>query len=234
MRGSHVTTAVLVDAWGRPHQVRQTTIVGRLHDEDGLSILDATISRRHASLGLRDNGWLLTDFGSSNGTYVEGLRVTREVRVRDGDRLRFGNVKFFFLDGITAPPDVDTSMLGAFTVRARGTVAPPAPPNAIVIELREPTGGGGGVAVIDGTPVQLTLPQFELISLLCKRAQAGGSGFVNVPELASTLSLDSAAPNEDHVRQLVRRLRRLLAKAGIVGLIESSYGAGYRLALLRA
>ena len=78
------------------------------------------------------------------------------------------------------------------------------------------------------------MPQFELLEMLYKRAQDGGHGFVTVPELVRTLSLDSTEPNEDHVRQLVRRLRRGLFKAGINGLIESKYGCGYRLSLLRS
>src|SRR6185503_18555939 len=124
MRGKGPTTAALIDPWGRPHQVRRTTIVGRVHDEDELLILDATISRRHASLSLRGEQWVITDFGSSNGTYIEGVKIEGEAPLRDGERLRFGDVKFFFLDGVTAPPDVDTSSLGGFTMRLGGAVLP--------------------------------------------------------------------------------------------------------------
>jgi len=63
----------------------------------------------------------------------------------------------------------------------------------------------------------------------CRDAASGG--FVHASELVRLLSLDSAEPNEDHVRQLVRRLRRVLFKAGIEVVIESRYGAGYRFAL---
>jgi hypothetical protein len=54
---------------------------------------------------------------------------------------------------------------------------------------------------------------------------------VHPAELIRLLSLETAAPNEDHVRQLVRRLRRVLFKAGIQNVIESGYGSGYRLRL---
>lgn len=232
-RGAAATTAVLVDPWGRAHPVPQRSIIGRGLD-DGLVILDPTTSRRHAALELRDGAWWLRDFGSANGTYVEGRRIDGETRLRDGDQVRFGEVKLFFLDEVLAPPDVDTGSLGAFTVRGPFRRAQSEPPAAqLTIELREPTGGGGGVAVIDGIPVQLTLPQFELIALLWQRARGGTGGFVHASELVRTLSLDSAEPGEDHVRQLVRRLRRILFKAGIDGLVESRYGSGYRLALLR-
>lgn len=236
MRGGRgATTSVLVDSWGRTHALRRRTVVGRVLDEEGLEILDATISRQHACLELRDDTWFVRDFGSSNGTFVEGQRIEAETPLRDGERVRFGAVELFFLDAITAPPDVDTNALGGFTVRdpLRGATTQPLP-KRIAIELREPTGGGGGVAVIDGKPVQLTVPQFELVALLYQRAQSGKSGFVPASELVHTLSLDSVEPSEDHIRQLVRRLRRVLFKAGISGLVESRYGSGYRLALLRS
>ena len=69
-----------------------------------------------------------------------------------------------------------------------------------------------------------------------KRARVGSEhesirGFVHPTELIRSLSLESSVPSEDHVRQLVRRLRRVLFKAGIENVIESRYGAGYRLRL---
>lgn len=229
IHGGEPTTAALVDPWGRAHALRKQTVIGR--EPGGLRILDATISRRHAEIELRDGGWWLKDFGSANGTYVEGRRLEaeQELQLRDGERVTFGEIRFFFLDGVSAPPDIDTSSLRGLTVRGPMTEAKP-----LLIELREPSGGGGGVAVIEGKPVQLTLPQFELVELLYRRAQRDSSMFMPASELARTLSLDSSEPGEDHVRQLVRRLRRVLFKAGISGLVESRYGSGYRLVLLRS
>ena len=226
-----VTTSVLLDPWGRVRPLERKTVIGRVLDVSGITILDATISRRHAAIELRDNEWYVEDFGSANGTFVEGKRIDGVTALRDGDRVRFGEVSFFFLDAVTAPPNIDTNSLQGFTVRGR--VSEAAPPSNITIELREPSGGGGGVAMIDGKQIRLTLPQFEFIGLLYARAQTGGNCFVHVNELAKTLSLESVEPNEDNVRQLVRRLRRVLFKAGILGLVESRYGQGYRLALAR-
>ncbi len=234
MRGGEPTTAAVVDVWGRAHALRRKTIIGRVLEEDGLVILESTISRRHASIELRDNAWVVQDFGSANGTYVEGRRIEGETPLRDGERLMFGGVKFFFLDSVIAPPHIDTSALRGYTVRGPGAIAAVNEPNVLEIQLREPSGGGGGVAVFGGRPVQLTVPQFELVALLYQRARDGSSGYVQVSELVRTLSLESTEPTEDHVRQLVRRLRRVLAKADLPDLIESRYGLGYRLALLRA
>jgi hypothetical protein len=223
-------TSLLIDPWGRVRPLERRTVIGRVLDAPGLTILDATISRRHAALTLEDNAWWVEDFGSANGTFVEGSRIEGRTPLRDGERIRFGEVSFFFLDPVSAPPNIDTGSLQGFTVRgAAGELS-----SGISIELREPLGGGGGIAVIDGKQVGLTLAQFELVALLYARARTDCDAFVHVNELAKTLSLDAVEPNEDNVRQLVRRLRRVLFKAGISGLIESRYGQGYRLTLVRA
>jgi hypothetical protein len=239
MAGNHPTPAALVDSWGRLHRMQRRTMIGREHEEEGLRILDATISRRHACLEQRAGTWTLRDLGSSNGTYVEDCNFGTVMPIRDGERLRFGSVAFFFLDDVGAAPPVETAVDG-YTVKGPIAIKTKEIPRLdvkdISIELREPTGGGGGVVIIDGKPIQLTLPQFELVSILNERARVGTEhesirGFVHPTELIRSLSLESAVPSEDHVRQLVRRLRRVLFKAGIQNVIESRYGAGYRLRL---
>lgn len=44
---------------------------------------DIDASSRHAELRAVDAGWVLVDLGSSNGTYVEGHRVTEAPMARD-------------------------------------------------------------------------------------------------------------------------------------------------------
>jgi hypothetical protein len=44
---------------------------------------DIDASSRHAELRTVDSGWVLVDLGSSNGTYVEGRRVTEAAVVRN-------------------------------------------------------------------------------------------------------------------------------------------------------
>jgi hypothetical protein len=52
------------------------------------------VSRRHAELCRDGERWLLRDLGSSNGTRVNGLRVSEEVEVRPGDRVSFGGAAY--------------------------------------------------------------------------------------------------------------------------------------------
>lgn len=57
-----------------------------------LTIYDLTVSRWHAGLQQCADGWLLADLGSTNGTRLNGWRVSGQVPVRPGDWISFGGV----------------------------------------------------------------------------------------------------------------------------------------------
>ena len=59
-----------------------------------LAIADMTVSRRHATLERTQDGWLLTDLESTNGTRVNGWRVRGKVTVTPGDLVSFGNAEY--------------------------------------------------------------------------------------------------------------------------------------------
>ncbi|MGD0706320.1 MAG: DUF1707 and FHA domain-containing protein [Trebonia sp.] len=59
-----------------------------------LAIADMTVSRRHATLERTQDGWLLTDLESTNGTRVNGWRVHGRVKVTSGDLVSFGNAEY--------------------------------------------------------------------------------------------------------------------------------------------
>lgn len=66
--------------------------------EPGLpgTIDDASVSRRHARLSWDGKGAALTDLSSKNGTFVNGVRISGTVGVKDGDEIRFGLVSFIY------------------------------------------------------------------------------------------------------------------------------------------
>ena len=57
---------------------------------------DAAVSTRHAELVLRGGAFVVTDLGSTNGTFVNSVRITQPTRLGDGDLLRFGNTQMKF------------------------------------------------------------------------------------------------------------------------------------------
>lgn len=66
-------------------------ILGR--GSDSLVWIDAqSVSRRHARLMVASGLATLEDLGSKNGTFVNGIRLSAPVALRDGDELRVGSI----------------------------------------------------------------------------------------------------------------------------------------------
>jgi hypothetical protein len=59
-----------------------------------LVIVDMSVSRRHAILDRIQDGWLLTDLESTNGTRLNGWRIYGPVPVHAGDLVSFGNIEY--------------------------------------------------------------------------------------------------------------------------------------------
>jgi hypothetical protein len=74
-----------------PSGTKESFTIGRDASCD-LVLSDMTVSRAHAGLHRRNGGWLLSDAGSTNGTRVNGWRVTEPVPVRPGDKVSFGTM----------------------------------------------------------------------------------------------------------------------------------------------
>src|SRR6185503_16938070 len=60
-----------------------------------LCIADASVSRRHSRIEKND-GFVITDLDSLNGTFVNDLPVKTRV-LEHGDRVRIGDSQFLFL-----------------------------------------------------------------------------------------------------------------------------------------
>ncbi len=72
-------------------------LIGRQPDCD-LVFARRLVSRRHARLTRRNGAWILTDLGSSHGTFVNRLKIT-EKTLEDGDRLLFGDESVTYAEG---------------------------------------------------------------------------------------------------------------------------------------
>ena len=83
---------------GRRYSLNRTEhTVGRLSDLD-VPIEADSVSRRHARFMRSDAGWRVEDLSSTNGTFVNELKVTK-TELKDGDTVRFGEAIFKFLIG---------------------------------------------------------------------------------------------------------------------------------------
>ncbi len=118
--------------------VEGENVIGRTGCE--LVILDPAVSRAHAVLQLdpATGKWLLEDLGSTNGTRLNGVRLTERVRVRPGDEIRVGDTSLVF-GAATDPSDlrpwldergerVSHTVLEAFPVDANTS------PSAVILQ----------------------------------------------------------------------------------------------------
>jgi hypothetical protein len=63
--------------------------IGRDQSND-IVISDADVSRRHARLVQQGDKYLLEDLGSTNGTFINGSRLTAAQYLQPGDLVKFG------------------------------------------------------------------------------------------------------------------------------------------------
>ncbi len=70
-------------------QVREPVDVGR--ECDGILLADPQASRRHATLTPRGDGVVVEDLGSTNGTHLDGTRISSAVVLVAGSILRIGD-----------------------------------------------------------------------------------------------------------------------------------------------
>lgn len=89
-------------------------VLGRSSEQAPLT--DHTISRHHAELRRMDGVWLIEDHGSSNGTYLNGVRVTKATRLKRGDQIRLGSTLLVF----AGDDKSDTSVRGLVDLDTAG------------------------------------------------------------------------------------------------------------------
>ncbi|MEM1072400.1 MAG: ATP-binding protein [Planctomycetota bacterium] len=77
-------------------------LLGR--SSEALPITDNTVSRRHAELTPDGGLWFIRDLKSHNGTYVNGVQITKRVPLKAGDQIRVGSTVLAF-GGVVADPD---------------------------------------------------------------------------------------------------------------------------------
>ncbi|MBN1284099.1 MAG: FHA domain-containing protein [Anaerolineae bacterium] len=94
--GSQEPLAWLVIAEGprRGHIIHVTP--GQSIGRKGADVVwdDPKISRMHARITLEDGEFYLWDFGTANGTFVNGERIRAATAVRENDRIKLGDTIF--------------------------------------------------------------------------------------------------------------------------------------------
>jgi pSer/pThr/pTyr-binding forkhead associated (FHA) protein len=93
---------------GTAHELRPPTIrIGRADNNDVTLEGDMRVSRHHARVDLHGDQWVITDLQSTNGTAVNGQRITSHA-LRPGDRVQLGAAVLVFVsvdDGLATVAD---------------------------------------------------------------------------------------------------------------------------------
>jgi len=74
---------------------RKITRIGKKEDNE-VALLDNTVSRHHVEIEMTADSYLLKDLNSTNGTFINGLRV-KEAYLSPGDVIKIGNTEIEFV-----------------------------------------------------------------------------------------------------------------------------------------
>ncbi len=112
-------------------------VIGR--SSEALPLTDQSISRRHAELTPDNGRWLINDQESSNGTFVNGQRVTRRRLLHPGDQIRTGQTLMLFGQEAAAARQhgVRVARSGEMDVAVTSTVA--SNEDSMILAVPEPS-----------------------------------------------------------------------------------------------
>lgn len=239
---NRASDGVLFDRWGRAFRLEDLTPIGRHPARRGLSILHATVSRHHATITRESTGeWFVIDHQSTNATRVNDTIVARCALVPN-DRVAFGEVAFYFQRDLGTLIEADHDLISMRTrppveeYELQDTESLESVESLPKLRLRfvEAPSGGGGYLHLHGQQLRLSGTQFAMLLTLARRMMDESQiptvvrGFVRSAQLIAELPWEASLPCEAHLKQLVRRTRKLLSAVD-ADLIESRRGFGYRL-----
>lgn len=79
------------------YPLKEFTFLGRGNDND-IVIKDPYISKKHLKIIKDEDNFFLEDLNSVNGTFINGDRIMDAVKLKNGDRIRIGQVEFLFVN----------------------------------------------------------------------------------------------------------------------------------------
>lgn len=93
-----------------------------------IMINDAELSRRHARLVSQSGGYILEDLGSTNGTFVNGTRLSGPHNLQPGETIRLGDNVTLSYEVTGFDPNATVASAQAAAPAKAPAAAPAAPP----------------------------------------------------------------------------------------------------------
>ena len=148
--------------------MRSGPTIGRVYSLEGqeisigrdvtniISINDAEVSRKHARMELRGSTYMIQDLGSTNGTFVNGTRISGMQVLNTGDSVSFGEGIVLVYETVG---DVNATVLSAKVPSAA------VPPTTVQKPVQTPTPAPTPIPVYSGQvpagPVPVPMPPAE-------------------------------------------------------------------------
>ncbi len=177
-----------------------TVLIGRKSGENSPEILlnDEFISRRHAEIAFESSGYKIRDLNSTNGTELDGKRITpgEFYSLKDNQTIGLGinsglvRVLLRFKESIIVP----TTRLESTNISGQSTLK--------WISIGEKL----GEIYVDGEPINFPKKEYDFIVCLCKRAGKVCTRDELIIEVWPEV-LDSAGVSDAAIDQLVHRIR---------------------------
>jgi ABC transport system ATP-binding/permease protein len=145
-----------------------------------LQIDSPGVSRRHARLLFQNNQYLLEDLGSSNGTFVNGERISKPWLLKNGDIVSLG--KMIQLEYQVALPPVSATMIESELPLVGGTIIEAAPEQPFVPTQPPPAPR----VAIHPAPVSIPPPQAPQMTMIGQELPV--SLDVSPPQLIVTIA----------------------------------------------
>jgi pSer/pThr/pTyr-binding forkhead associated (FHA) protein len=137
-------------------------------DYNDVVIADPSVSTMHAKLQRREAVWMLTDLGSTNGTFVEGERLQGETPLSPGTTLRFGDISALFEpldDKVPVTRTQGTHLMGRLEAKAREEETVPKPrPRRRPIRMPPPRASGPSPVMVVGLLVLMAVLAYLLLT----------------------------------------------------------------------
>ena len=95
-----------------------------------IAVNDAEVSRRHSRLTFQGGKYVLDDMGSTNGTFVNGQRLTGPRVLKSGEVISLGEQIVFVYEAVESDPGATVVSARAADIPPRPVSTPPPPPQA--------------------------------------------------------------------------------------------------------
>lgn len=77
----------------------QDSVTAGRHPDSDIFLDDISVSRRHATFARQGGGYVVSDMGSLNGTYVNRDRIEGSIPLSGGDEVQLGKYRLIYFPG---------------------------------------------------------------------------------------------------------------------------------------